>query len=213
MARLETERADIKVSLENDRNRFVSAESDFKQEIQTLSEQLTARTNEITSHEAKLAELAAQAQVLTNDNADLATQAEELKKQNADLVSQMAEFDAKLLANSNMSDDLVKRTNELVELNNVKQQELDVMTDKFETENKSLLEKVNLITDLESRVNELSSEREAYLSEKSNWSNQLEELNQQLTSTSRANEQLTNERSNAALLTQQVNSLNEKCQT
>jgi hypothetical protein len=87
----------------------------------------------------------------------------------------------------------------------------------LESENKSLLERSNLIESLESRVAELSSQSEAYLSEKNNWTVRFDELNHQLTESLNANKQLRNElaseKSSVALLAQQVNGLSEKCQT
>jgi chromosome segregation ATPase len=187
------------VSLEKETQRYTSAENCFKQEIQTLSEQLTAKTSDIATLEANLAELGAQAQDLTNTNGDLA--------------SKLGDLDAKLADTSKMNEDLLKLKNELEELNHLRQQDLDVMKNKFDAESKSLLEKVNLIGELENRVN---SEREVYSSEKGNWTAQLNELNQQLESSSSTNEQLridlTNERSHAAGLQQQINQWTEKCQ-
>ncbi len=60
---------------------------------------MKAKTAAVTSLETKLAELAAQAQVLTNDNADL--------------VEQMDELNAKLTNTSKTNDDLFKSFKEL----------------------------------------------------------------------------------------------------
>ncbi len=186
MARVEIERTEVRSNLETETNRFAAAENNLKQEIQSLNDQLNARVADMTALEARLTEMSAKHQVLTNDNTDL--------------IEQMDELNVKLTSVSKTNEDLFKSFKELT-------REKELLVNEA---NKIKANHAKFESEAGKFINERNEQMKKLNDEFIKARNELKELNhlKQLEFDSMTNKFESNE----FLLNQQIKELSEKCQ-